>query len=71
MKNIEQSKMYLTVKEFAQVMGFSAQHILRRLSEDPQKYSIRFATKQGGQWRFPVSQVHDALSRGEQIILKA
>ncbi len=71
MENIEQNKMYLTVKEFAKMMGFSAQHILRRLSESPHKYNVRFAIKQGGQWRFPISQIQDALSRGEQIILKA
>ena len=70
MKKNEQSKMLLTVKEFSEMMGFSSQHILRRLSESPQKYNIRYAIKQGGQWRFPLAQIQEALSKGEQIICR-
>ena len=61
----------ITIRELAQKLSLSESHLLRRLSEKPQKYLIRFGIKEGSVWRFSLNKIDEAIEKGEPIIVKA
>jgi hypothetical protein len=62
--------MTYTVKEMSQIVGRSPNLIYRRLTEDPKRYIVRFAHKEGGGWVFDKVQVDEAIKNGESIITR-
>ena len=61
---------FYTLRELAQVVHKSPALLYRRLSEVPQRYKLRHARKEGGEWVFPRDEVDISMRRGESIIEK-
>ena len=59
-----------TLKEFALRVGKSANLIYRRLTEEPPRYRIRFARREGGRWVFDRQQVDAAIAKNESLIVR-
>jgi predicted DNA-binding transcriptional regulator AlpA len=64
----EDSKTY-TLKEFANLTGKSQALIYRRLSEQPTRFIIRFARKEGDRWVFDRKSVDNVIAAGESLII--
>ena len=61
---------FYTLKELAQAIHKSPGLLYRRLVEDPPRYQVRHARRQGGTWLFPREAVDDSLRRGEPILFR-
>ena len=58
------------LNEFASLVGKSANLCYRRLTEQPPRYRIRFARREGGRWVFDRQQVDAAIARNESLIVR-
>lgn len=59
-----------TVKGFAALVGKSPNLLYRRLTEQPPRYRIRFARREGGRWVWDRQQVDAAIARNESLIVR-
>ena len=59
---------YYTLNEFAELIGRKPNTIYNRLTERPQKVTVRFAQWDGARWNFPKRKVDTALAHGEPLI---
>lgn len=57
------------LKEFATLTGKSQALIYRRLTEQPPRFTVRFARKEGARWVFNQKCVDDAIAAGESLIV--
>jgi hypothetical protein len=60
-----------TLKELATLVGKSSNLIHRRLTENPRRYVVRYARREGGRWIWDREKVDHAIDRGEAIIIPA
>lgn len=60
-----------TVADVAGLVGKSTNLLYRRLTEKPQRYTAKFARKEGERWVFDRGLVDSAIARGESLITRA
>jgi len=69
-KNGQEKKRAYSLKEVAALTGKSSNLIYRRLSENPRRYFVRFARREGERWVFDRASVDAAIAAGESLIVK-
>jgi hypothetical protein len=58
------------IQEISEFTGKSVNLIYRRLTENPRRYEIRFARKEGERWMFYKKFIDEAIAKNEPLIRK-
>jgi hypothetical protein len=66
----DELKLAYSISDIARLTGKSCNLLYRRLTEDPKKYVIRFARREGERWVFDRKSVDAALAEGLSLIVR-
>lgn len=68
--NNQEMKRAYSLKDFAALTGKSPNLIYRRLTEKPQRYTVRFARREGERWVFDRKNVDAAVAANQSLIVR-